>query len=1024
MTLQAGRISLGVMLAVMGAWGQVSIPSVGTPVTQDFNTLASSGTSSTLPTGWVLLETGTNFNTTYTAGTGSGNAGDTYSFGAASNSERAFGTLLSGSLTPTIGASFTNNTGTTITGLVISYTGEQWRLGTAARVDRLDFQYSVNATSLATASGTWTDVDSLDFSSPFTTATGARDGNAAENRTAISFTISSLNIPNGATFWIRWNDFNASGADDGLAIDDFSLTAQGTGGSTCPTISLGPASLPSGTQGVLYSQVLSASGGVGSYSFAVTGGGLPSGINLAGNTISGTHGGNGTFPVTITATDSSTPTACTGAQAYSLVIAPVSTITNINVIQGSGLASSLVGQTATTSGIVTALRSNGFYLQNAEADYDANPQTSEGILVFTSSAPIVSVGQRIRVTGTITEFTSSTDLLGGSGTQIGSPTAIFVLSSGNALPAAVAIDSTMLTAAGGQQQLERFEGMRVSLPSLTVVAPTGGTVSESNATASSNGVFTAVFTGVPTPFREPGIQSPLVAPLCEAGAGCAIPVWDNNPERIQIDSDRITGTSALNVRVGQTVSGVVGVLDNGFGVNQVSPDGSSVPVVGGSGISEGIAPAAKPSEVTVATYNMERLYDTVDGPGGDIVVSAGALANRLNKASLGIRVNLGAPDIIGLQEIENLNVLQLLAAKINLDAAGAYTYTPFTFEGNDPGGIDVAFLVKNTVTVVSLTQLGQATTYTSPCTGAQEILNDRPPVLFRGSVTKAGRTLDLVVIVNHLRSLNGISDTTPCALGTDGQRVRAKRAAQAEFLANLIQSEITSNPNVKLISVGDMNAFDVNDGYVDVIGTVTGNPTAATQVADASADLVNPNLLNLLNVIPDPAQRFSYVFDGSHQTLDHLLYTQSLRDQVTNGGYVRINSEFPQTDRNDSNSARRLSDHDPGVIYVTTAQPIVSGILVQRGGLILNRTTNTYNGNLVIRNTGTAALTGPFTVALTGLPAGVSLANAAGTNYQGSYLVNSATTIAAGGALLVPVQFSNPANVAINYTTKVYSGAF
>jgi predicted extracellular nuclease len=473
------------------------------------------------------------------------------------------------------------------------------------------------------------------------------------------------------------------------------------------------------------------------------------------------------------------------------------------------------------------------------------------------------------------------------------------------------------------------------------------------------------------------------------------------------------------------VSGVVGVLDNSFGVNQVSPDGSSVPVVGGSGISEGFAPVAKPSEVTVATYNMERFFDTVNDPGvSDAVLTAGALANRLNKASLGVRVNLGAPDVIGFQEIENLNVLQLLANKINSDAGGAYTYSAFLIEGNDPGGIDVGFLVKNTVTTISVTQLGAAATYTSPCTGVQEILNDRPPVLFRGSVTKAGRTLDLVVIVNHLRSLNGISDTTPCTLGTDGQRVRAKRAAQAEFLANLIQSEITSNPNVKLISVGDMNAFDVNDGYVDIIGTVTGNPTAATQVADASADLVNPNLLNLLNVIPDPAQRFSYVFDGSHQTLDHLLYTQSLRDQVTHGGYVRINSEFPETDRNDSNSSRRLSDHDPGVIYVTTAQPIVSGILVQRGGLILNRTTNTYNGNLVIRNTGTAALTGPFTVALTGLPAGVSLANAAGTNYQGSYLVNSATTIAAGGALLVPVQFSNPANVAINYTTKVYSGAF
>ncbi len=1024
MTLQAGRISFGLVLTLMGAWGQVLIPSIGTPVTQDFDSLANSGTSSTLPTGWAFLEAGTSANTTYTAGTGSGTAGDTYSFGATGSSERAFGALLSNALTPIIGASFTNNTGSAITGLAISYTGEQWRLGAAGRVDRLDFQYSVNATSLATASGTWIDVDQLDFTSPFTTTTGALNGNAAANRTAISFTIASLNIPAGATVWIRWTDFNPAGSDDGLAIDDFSLTAQGTGGPTCPTISLSPASLLSGTQGVFYSQVLSASGGVGPYSFGITGGGLPPGINLSGSTISGTHAGNGTFPVTITATDSTTPTACTGTQAYSLVIAPVVTTTNINVIQGSGLSSPIVGQVATTSGIVTALRSNGFYLQNAEADYDADPQTSEGILVFTSSSPAVLVGQRAQVSGTVTEFTSSTDLLGGSTTELISPT-IVVLGSGNPLPAPVAIDSTMLTAGGGQQQLERFEGMRVSLASLTVVAPTDGNVSEANATSTSNGVFTAVFAGVPTPFREAGIQAPIAAPLCEAGAGCAIPVWDNNPERIQIDSNRITGTTALNLRVGQLVSGLVGVLDNSFGVNQVFPDTTSAPVVSGSGISEGVAPVAKASEVTVATYNMERFFDTVNDPGvSDPVLTGGALANRLNKASLGIRLNLGAPDIIGFQEIENLNVLQLLADKINLDAAGAYTYLPFISEGNDPGGIDVAFLVKSTVTTISATQIGKATTYTSPCTGVQEILNDRPPVLFRGTVTKAGRTLDLVVIVNHLRSLNGISDTTPCALGTDGQRVRAKRAAQAEFLANLIQSEITSNPNVKLISVGDMNAFEVNDGYVDIIGTVTGNPTVPTQVADASADLVNPNLLNLLNVIPDPAQRFSYVFDGNHQTLDHLLYTQGLKDQVTNGGYVRINSEFPETDRNDSNSARRLSDHDPGVIYVTTAQPIVSGVLVQRGGLILNRTTNTYNGNLVIRNTGTAVLSGPFTVALTGLPSGVSLANAAGTNFQGSYLVNSATTIAAGGALLVPVQFSNPGNVAINYTTKVYSGAF
>jgi len=1023
MTLQAGRTLLGLILTVMGGLAQVSIPSVGTPVTQDFDGLASSGSSSTVPAGWAFVETGANANTTYTAGTGSGNAGDTYSFGAAGNSERAFGSLQSGSLVSTIGASFANNTGTSITGLVIAYTGEQWRIGTLARADRLNFEYSLDATSLTT--GTWTPVIALNFAAPTTSGVaGALDGNSTANRTSISSTISSLNIASGATVWIRWTDFNASGADDGLAIDDFSLTAQGTGGSTCPTISLSPTLLPSGTQGVFYSQVLSASGGIASYSFAVTSGALPSGINLTGSTISGTHAGNGSFPVTITATDSTTPTACTGAQAYSLVIAPVLTTTNINLIQGSGLASPLVGQTVTTRGVVTAVRNNGFYLQNETADTDSNPLTSEGILAFSSSAPTVSVGQRIQVTGTVLEFTASTDLLGGSTTELTTLIGLSVLASGVSLPSPVAIDSTLLNAGGGVQQLERFEGMRVSLPSMTVVAPTDGNVNEASATSTSNGVFAAVFAGVPTPFREAGIQAPLAAPPCEGPGACAIPLWDNNPERIQIDSDRITGTSALNLRVGQTVSGLVGVLEYGFGVNQVFPDTTSVAVVSGTGIAEGFAPTAKTSEVTVATYNMERLFDTVNDPGvSDVVVTSGALANRLNKASLGIRLNLGAPDIIGLEEIENLNVLRLLATKLNSDAAGAYTYTAFLFEGNDPGGIDVAFLLKNTVSPVSLTQLGLATTYTNPCTSAQDILNDRPPVVLRASVTKAGRTIDLAVIVNHLRSLNGVNVDAGGGC-TGGQRVRAKRAAQAEFLANFIQSEITANPSVKLISVGDMNAFDVNDGYVDIIGTVTGNPTPATQVADASADLVNPNLLNLLNVISDPAQRFSYVFDGSHQTLDHLLYTQSLKDQVTNGGYVRINSEFPETDRNDSGSARRLSDHDPGVIYITTAQPILSGILMQRGGLILNRTTNTYNGNLVIRNTGTAALTGPFTVAMTGLPVGVSLANSTGTSYQGSYIVNSATTIAAGGALLVPVQFNNPGNVAINYTTKVYSGAF
>lgn len=206
---------------------------------QDFNTLANSGTSSTLPTGWLLNETGSNANTTYTAGTGSSNSGDSYSFGAASNTERAFGTVQSGSLIAAIGAQIQNNSGNTITKLKISYTGEEWRLGTVDRTDKLSFEYSLNATSLTT--GTWTAVTNLDFITPNTTPAGAKDGNAAGNKTSLVYTLRNLTIPNGAVFLIRWNDFNASGADDGLAVDDFTIEANPIDVTPPAIVSLTPA---------------------------------------------------------------------------------------------------------------------------------------------------------------------------------------------------------------------------------------------------------------------------------------------------------------------------------------------------------------------------------------------------------------------------------------------------------------------------------------------------------------------------------------------------------------------------------------------------------------------------------------------------------------------------------------------------------------------------------------------------------------------------------------------------------------
>src|SRR5690242_4938973 len=97
---------------------------------QDFNTLANTGSPSTiLPAGWFIQETGSSSaaDGKYTVGTGSSNAGDTYSFGATGSTDRALGTVLSGTITPVMGASFENDTGGTITQLSIGYTGEEWR---------------------------------------------------------------------------------------------------------------------------------------------------------------------------------------------------------------------------------------------------------------------------------------------------------------------------------------------------------------------------------------------------------------------------------------------------------------------------------------------------------------------------------------------------------------------------------------------------------------------------------------------------------------------------------------------------------------------------------------------------------------------------------------------------------------------------------------------------------------------------------------------------------------------------------
>ena len=202
----------------------------GSPYAQNFDTLsntAGSTTNNLTITGWFLTESGggARDNEQYAVDTGSSNTGDTYSYGAAGSTERALGGLQSGTLIPIFGACFTNNTGETITSLDVAYTGEEWRLGTAGRTDQINFEYSTNATSLMT--GTWTAVSrTLNFVTPDTATTGAKNGNAAArpHRDIVHDLVAQHRQRRDLLDPL--DRHQCHGADDGLAVDDFSLTPQ------------------------------------------------------------------------------------------------------------------------------------------------------------------------------------------------------------------------------------------------------------------------------------------------------------------------------------------------------------------------------------------------------------------------------------------------------------------------------------------------------------------------------------------------------------------------------------------------------------------------------------------------------------------------------------------------------------------------------------------------------------------------------------------------------------------------------
>ncbi len=606
----------------------------------------------------------------------------------------------------------------------------------------------------------------------------------------------------------------------------------------------------------------------------------------------------------------------------------------IHAIQGNGERSPVETQPVATTGIVTGRKNNGFFIQTPGGDDDGNPATSEGLFVFTSGTPsaAASVGSLVLVQGTVIEYIPTADPLQLPLTQI-TDASVVQLSTDHALPAPITLTLELPNADAGLAQLEHLEGMRVTAPSFTVVAPTGGNTNEAQATGSSNGRFAVVVTGTARPLREPGIQIPDPDPLGSSAAN--IPRWDYNPELIAVNSTTIGAPTADLAAGCRIVDGsLTGPLDYTFRRYTVYPDAALTTDCSAAGEARpSMLPG--PDHVTFATYNLQRFFDTVNDSNSGPTLTADALERRLNKASLGIRDYLHAPDIVGVTEVENLPVLQTLATRINADAVAAGqpspAYVAYLEEGFDVGGIDVGFLVKTAdvtaglqrIAVTSVTQQGADAVLVNP-NGSTSVLNDRPPLVLDAVAHFAdGRSFPLTAIAVHQRSLSGIESNDAGSNGwaTGGQRVRDKRQKQADYLAELIDGMQTADPARHIVVLGDFNAFEFNDGYVDAMGTVTGlpSPDDETAVDGDGAVLLAPSLLNMTLEAANDA-RYSFVFDYQAQSLDHVLVNQAIVDSPLVVGldisHARINADFPEVARNDADTPTRLSDHDPTVLLL------------------------------------------------------------------------------------------------------------
>jgi predicted extracellular nuclease len=638
----------------------------------------------------------------------------------------------------------------------------------------------------------------------------------------------------------------------------------------------------------------------------------------------------------------------------------------------------LSGQSVRVEAVVTSLfeRSDvldGFFVQEEDADADADPRTSEGLFVFCRSTcpAALAAGDLVQVTGTATEFAGMTQLDVTSG-------AVRVLSSGQALPTAVAV---LLPAAGSTRDAATFEaveGMVVTVP---------GTLAVSEYfTLARFGTISLTAGERPYQFTHTSLPSPegFAAFSADLATRTILLDDDNND-----NNDAISGPDAdepypypapgLSVddtlRGGDTVSGLTGVLHWSFS-GSGSPDAWRLrPITGQEPAFTRTNPrTAKPEDVggrlRVASFNVLNYFTTLDdtastssgpcGPTGGADCRGADSAAELERQRAKIVAALTAidPHIAGLIEIQNdagAATADLVAALNTATAPGTYAFVETGTIGSD--AIKQAFVYQPS----AVRPVGSPAILDSSDDPRFVDTLNRPALVQTFEEVATGERV--TVAVNHFKSKGsgcGPGDPDP----QDGQgNCNLTRTQAARALADFLSTDPTGSGDSDVLVIGDLNSYRNEDpiraleaaGYTDLVEQFGGD------------------------------KAYGYLFDGQLGYLDHALANASLLPQVTGATEWHINAdEVPLLDYNDTvHDARgestferesrarplyaadpyRSSDHDPVVIGLNLDQtgPVLVSVDPADGTRLADRNASpvaTFDEPLTAGST--ATMTGPF----------------------------------------------------------------